>query len=186
MILNLDLGHCSPSSIRSRRRSGCSRIRKGARAVSLAGGARKPPDGARQMLKYAFAYLATGLTFAALDAVWLTVTGPRLYRPALEPILAERFNLPAAVVFYVIYVAGVVLLAVLPTLRENAAWTRALTTGAVLGFMAYATYDLTNQATLRLWSVKVTVLDILWGTVLTAASAAAGFLAYRWSDARWG
>ncbi len=138
------------------------------------------------MLKYIIAYLAAGGAFAVIDAVWLTTVGPRLYRPALDEVLAEKFSLPAAIVFYLIYVAGMVLLAILPTVREDGTWTRAMTTGAMLGFMAYATYDLTNQATLKVWATKITVADILWGTFVTAMASAAGFLAYRWAEAKFG
>lgn len=138
------------------------------------------------MLKYALAYLAAGAAFAAVDAVWLTTVGPRLYRPALDEVLADTFRLPAAVAFYVIYIAGVLLLAILPAVREDAGWTRALTNGALLGFMAYATYDLTNQATLKVWSTKITLADIAWGTFLTACAATAGYFAYRWAESRFG
>lgn len=138
------------------------------------------------MLKYVFAYLGAGVAFAVIDAIWLTTVGPKLYRPALDSVLAEKFNLPAAVVFYLIYVAGILMLAILPTVREDAGWTRAMTTGAMLGFLAYATYDLTNQATLKVWATKITVADIAWGTFVTAAATTAGFLAYRWSESKFG
>ena len=138
------------------------------------------------MLKYLAAYLGAGLAFALIDAVWLTAMGPRLYRPALDEVLAERFNLPAAIVFYLVFIAGVLMLAILPAVREGAGWTRAMANGAMLGFVAYATYDLTNQATLKVWSLKVTLADIGWGTVLTACAAAAGFAAYRWTETRLG
>lgn len=131
------------------------------------------------MLKVVSGFLATGLAFAALDAVWLTLAGPRLYRPALEPILTDGFRLLPAVIFYLAYITGVLLLVVLPAAREGG-WPRAAVNGALLGAMAYATYDLTNQATLKLWSWKVTVIDIAWGTLLTAAAATAGVLAVRW------
>jgi uncharacterized membrane protein len=131
------------------------------------------------MLKFAVAYLATGVAFAVIDAVWLTTAGPRLYRPALDSVLAAKFNLPAAIVFYLIYVAGIVALAVLPTVREEGTWTRALTTGAMLGFVAYATYDLTNQATLKVWATHITLIDITWGTFLTAVGATVGGLVIR-------
>lgn len=136
------------------------------------------------MLKFAAAYLAAGLVFAALDAVWLTQVGPRLYRPALAPLLTDGFRLPPAIAFYLIYIAGVVALAVLPAAREGGGLVRAAGFGAMLGFVAYATYDLTNQATLKVWPLKVTLVDIAWGTVLTACAAAAGHAAYRWLDSR--
>ncbi|MDP1600807.1 DUF2177 family protein [Phenylobacterium sp.] len=138
------------------------------------------------MLKYLAAYLGAGLAFAVIDAVWLTTVGPKLYRPALDDVLADQFNLPAAIAFYLVFIAGVLMLAILPAVREGAGWTRAMANGAMLGFVAYATYDLTNQATLKVWSLKVTLADIGWGTVLTACAAAAGFAAYRWTETRLG
>ena len=82
------------------------------------------------------------------------------------------------------YIAGVVALAVLPAAREGAGLSRAALNGAMLGFVAYATYDLTNQATLKVWSWKITLADIAWGTFLTACAAAAGYAAWRWASAR--
>ena len=137
------------------------------------------------MIKYVAAYLGAGLTFAALDAVWLTTMSSRLYKPALGPILAEKPDMKAAVAFYLISIAGTVFLAVEPALREGA-WQRAALNGAVLGFVAYATYDLTNQATLNVWSTRVTIIDICWGTVLTTLSAVGGYLAAKWAEGRFG
>ena len=134
------------------------------------------------MLKYVIAYLATGLTFATVDAVWLTLSNERLYRPTLNPILAEDVNLKAAAAFYLAYILGILLLAVSPA----ASWTKAMTTGAILGAMCYATYDLTNQATLKVWATKITVADILWGTFVTAIAASVGYLALRWASAKFG
>lgn len=128
------------------------------------------------MIKYIVAYLGAGLTFAAIDAVWLTTMTNRLYKPVLGPILAEKPDMKAAVLFYLISIAGTVFLAITPALREGA-WQRAALNGAVLGFVAYATYDLTNQATLNVWSVKLTIIDLCWGTFLTMASATLGYLA---------
>ncbi|MBA4794172.1 DUF2177 family protein [Phenylobacterium sp.] len=133
------------------------------------------------MLKYVIGYLGTGLAFAIVDAVWLSTVGPRLYRPTLDPVLAEEFALAPAIAFYVIYIAGVMILAVTPAVREGE-WTRALFTGAVLGFLCYATYDLTSQAVLKVWSTKISVADIAWGTFLTAVSAVAGYFAMRWGE----
>ncbi|MFN3573065.1 DUF2177 family protein [Phenylobacterium sp.] len=133
------------------------------------------------MLKYVIGYLGTGLAFAIVDAVWLSTVGPRLYRPTLDPVLADKFALAPAIAFYVIYIAGVMILAVTPAVREGE-WTRALFTGAVLGFLCYATYDLTSQAVLKVWSTKISVADIAWGTFLTAVSAVAGYFAMRWGE----
>ena len=118
-------------------------------------------------------YLSTALVFLALDAVWLTVMADRLYRPAIGSMMLDRFAPAPAVIFYVIYVVGVVVFAVAPSLVTGR-WTTALALGALLGLMAYATYDLTNQATLKNWSWTVTIADLCWGTFVTAVSAAAG------------
>lgn len=132
-------------------------------------------------MRYLLAYLGSGLVMAVLDAIWLTTVGPRLYRPAIGELLAPEPNLRVAVVFYLIYVAGIVFLAVAPALREPSA-VKAVTTGAVLGLIAYATYDLTNQATLRVWPVHVTLIDMAWGAFLTAAASLGGYwLARRFS-----
>ena len=125
-------------------------------------------------MKYLLAYLGSGVVMAILDAAWLIVVGPRLYRPAIGELLAPEPNLRVAVVFYLVYVAGIVFLAVTPALRDGSAW-RAIVSGAVLGLVAYATYDLTNQATLRVWPLHITLIDVAWGTFVTAAAALGGY-----------
>lgn len=119
------------------------------------------------------AYLTTGLVFLAIDAVWLTLTANALYRPHLGPILREGFALAPAAAFYFIYVGGMVFFAVRPGLLAGSPMT-ALIQGAALGFVAYATYDLTNQATLKVWSTTVTLADLAWGTFVTGVASAAG------------
>lgn len=130
------------------------------------------------MLRYAAAYLFTGLAFALIDSVWLKTMAPRLYQPILGDMLAPSFRLAPAVVFYVLYILGIQIFAVAPALADGR-WQTALVNGAMLGFFCYMTYDLTNQATLAVWSTKITVLDICWGTFLTGSSALAGFVAVR-------
>ncbi|MBA3812310.1 MAG: DUF2177 family protein [Caulobacteraceae bacterium] len=128
------------------------------------------------MARWLVAYLASGLVVAALDAVWLTLTNARLYRAALGAILTPGFRPVPAVLFYLLYLAGVVIFAVAPAIRDGR-WTTAAMMGALFGLFCYATYDLTNQATLIVWATRITVLDIAWGTALTAAGATAGYLA---------
>lgn len=137
------------------------------------------------MIKYIVAYLGAGLTFAAIDAVWLTTMSSRLYKPVLGPILADRPDMKAAVAFYLISVFGTVFLAIEPALRDGG-WRRAAINGAVLGFVAYATYDLTNQATLNVWSLRLTLIDLCWGTALTTVSALGGYFAARWAEGQVG
>ncbi len=81
--------------------------------------------------------------------------------------------------FYLMCVAGIVVLAVMPALREGGDWKMAAFYGAVLGFIAYGTYDLTNYATMKVWSARITIIDMLWGAALTALSSTAAFLAVR-------
>jgi uncharacterized membrane protein len=135
------------------------------------------------MLKWIAAYVGTAVAFAAIDFVWLTNMTDRLYRPVIGPIMAAKPDMVAAVAFYAIYIFGIVFLAIAPALKDGA-WTRAALNGAVLGFVAYATYDLTNQATLANWSVRLTVIDIAWGTTLTLLAATAGYFAGAFASGR--
>lgn len=127
----------------------------------------------------AIAYIATAVVFLALDAAWLSTMADRLYRPALGPLMADKFDLLPAVLFYPLYIIGIVVFAVLPGLASGR-WTTALGYGALFGLIAYATYDLTNQATLRDWPWRVTIADLCWGTFVTAAAAAAGCRITAW------
>ena len=131
------------------------------------------------MIRRCFAaYLGAGLAIGALDAAWLTATNAVVYRAALGPLLAPTFRPAPALAFYAVYLAGVVVFAVVPALTtarlRDAVWR-----GALLGVCCYATYDLTNQATLTVWPATLSLIDIAWGAVLTTAGAAAGFLAAR-------
>ena len=130
------------------------------------------------MTKIFAAYGFSALGFLALDAVWLTMMGSRLYRPILGDLLAEKVNFTAAVAFYLIYIGGITALVTVPALRD-ASWKAAAINGAILGFVAYATYDLTNQATLKTWSTTITLADIAWGTFLTCGAALAGYFGSR-------
>ena len=127
------------------------------------------------MLNYLFGWLASGLTFLAIDAVWLSQMTSRFYRPAIGHLLAEKPNLGAAAAFYVLYITGVMVIAVIPAIDKGSIAKAALM-GAVVGLMAYGTYDLTNHATLKDWPVRLTLVDMAWGTVLTSLAATAGYL----------
>jgi uncharacterized membrane protein len=132
------------------------------------------------MRLWIFAYLGSALAMLLLDAAWLSFAAKRLYRPLLGDILADGFRLAPAALFYFLYVAGIVVLAVAPGLAAGKA-SVALTRGLALGLVAYATYDLTNQATLRQWSSVVTIADMAWGMVLTGVAATVGYYAARWA-----
>lgn len=120
---------------------------------------------------YALAYGAALVIFVIVDALWLGTMAPRLYKPILGDIMLARFNLAPAVVFYLLYPIGLVFFAVSPALKGGGL-TTALIYGGLFGFFTYATYDLTNQATLRNWSSVLTLADIAWGSFLGAATAA--------------
>lgn len=135
------------------------------------------------MIIWLFAYAGAALAMLVLDSLWLGFAAKRLYRPELGDMLMDGFRIAPAAIFYFLYVAGIVYLAVAPGLAADK-WTVALTRGMALGLIAYATYDLTNQATLKQWSTLVTVADMAWGTVLTGAAASAGFFVARWASER--
>jgi uncharacterized membrane protein len=122
-------------------------------------------------MQYLIAYVAAAVVFGALDAVWLGWAGPRLYRPALGDLLAAQFRLAPALVFYVLYLAGMVWFAIRPGLAQGIG--SAALNGALLGAMCYMTYDLTSQAVLARWPVHLTVIDVIWGTFATTVAATA-------------
>ncbi len=121
------------------------------------------------------AAITAALVFGALDAVWLSWAGPNFYRPRLGEVLADSFRMMPALVFYAACIAAIVWFAVRPGLSLGIG--AAALNGALLGAICYATYDLTNQATMRTWSTTVTVADIAWGAFATAVAAAAASFA---------
>jgi uncharacterized membrane protein len=131
------------------------------------------------MLKYCVAYAATATIFLLVDLVWLGFAAKSFYRSGIGALLADEINVPAAVIFYLLYIVGIVIFAISPAL-ESGSWRTSLIMGALFGFFAYATYDMTNLATLRDWPVAVAVVDMAWGTFLTGLSATAGFLATKY------
>jgi uncharacterized membrane protein len=121
-------------------------------------------------------YVATLVAFVAADMVWLGIMVDRVYRPAIGDILSTSVNLPAAGVFYLIFPAGLTIFAVLQAVQNQSAGNAAVL-GGLFGLFAYATYDLTNQATLRNWPTHLTVIDLAWGSALSAFAATIGYLA---------
>ncbi|MBK6705835.1 MAG: DUF2177 family protein [Caulobacteraceae bacterium] len=122
------------------------------------------------MLTYIIAWIAAAVAFLGLDAVWLSNMSSRVYKPVMGEMMRPSPDLGAAGAFYVIYVSAIVFFAVAPGL-EKASLSKALINGALLGFVAYATYDLTNQSTLKFWELRLTLVDMAWGTFATAAAA---------------
>jgi uncharacterized membrane protein len=127
------------------------------------------------MKRIIVAYLTTLVVFLGMDFVWLTVMTPRLYEPAIGPLMAAKPNMVAAIVFYASYMVGLVVFAILPAIERKRA-SRAAGLAALFGVLAYGTYDLTNLATLRGFTVQLTVADMIWGGVASAVAASVGYL----------
>ena len=107
--------------------------------------------------------------------VWLGLIARGIYLKYLGPLMLEKINWAAAIIFYLIFIVGILLFAVIPALEKNSL-ARAAVLGGLFGFFCYATYDLTNLATLKGWPLAITFIDIIWGTVLSGIVATAGFL----------
>jgi uncharacterized membrane protein len=134
-------------------------------------------------MKYPIYYLCALVVCAAVDFLWLTLMKDRLYAPVIGDMLAPRPRLSAAVAFYLLYAAGMTIFVGAPALASGA-WRKAALFGALFGLFCYMTYDLTNQATLRNWSIQLTLADIVWGAVLTALSGTVAFFVTRAIAAR--
>lgn len=131
------------------------------------------------MAYYLKLYLATFAAFLAIDLVWLGLVARTFYRKYLGFLMAPSPNWLAAILFYLLFIVGILVFAVLPGLETNSLKNTILR-AALFGLVAYATYDLTNLATLKDWPLTVTVVDLIWGTVLSVAVSCVGFLAGKW------
>jgi uncharacterized membrane protein len=130
------------------------------------------------MTKYLTIYFSTGIVFWIVDFIWLGYVIKSFYMRELGGLLLPTPLMTPAIVFYLLYVVGIVVFAVIPALDSNS-WSKALMFGALLGLMAYGTYDLSNLATLDGWSPRFAIIDIAWGTSVTAISATLGFFLSR-------
>lgn len=128
------------------------------------------------MKKYIAGYVACLLVMAALDGVWLGLVALDFYTSAIGHLMRDKPNFVAAGLFYVFFVVGILIFAVAPALAGRT-WTKAALLGGLFGFFAYMTYDLTNLATLKGWPVTISVIDMVWGTFITAVTATAGYFA---------
>lgn len=121
-------------------------------------------------MTYAIAYALTFVIFAALDAAWLTTMGGKLYKQTLGNILVDDIRILPALAFYLMYPAGLLIFAIAPGLKSGA--SVALLYGALFGLFTYGTYELTNYATLRAWTLQITVIDMTYGAVVSGLVAA--------------
>lgn len=118
------------------------------------------------------------LVFSAMDLLWIGVIARRFYRDALGHLLSDRTNWGAGITFYVVYILGLLFFALLPAKLIGSPFSAALL-GGMYGFFTYATYDLTNYATLRDWPLRFVAVDMLWGTSLSSITALAAFVIER-------
>jgi uncharacterized membrane protein len=129
-------------------------------------------------MPYLIAYIGILIVFGAIDAGWLTLMGPTLYRPVLSDILASSVRLPPAIAFYLSYPVGILIFAVVPGLRTESALS-AFLLALLFGAIAYSTYDLTNYATLRNWTLLITIVDIAYGALLSGIASIAAYALVR-------
>ena len=119
-----------------------------------------------QFLKH---YLIAFIVFILIDLVWLLFISKKLYRDNIGHLMADKVNIPAAAIFYLLYIAALVFFVISPAVVKQSL-LYALGAGAFFGLVAYATYDLTNLATLKDWPVSLTAIDLLWGSFVTGAT----------------
>ncbi len=118
------------------------------------------------------------VVFMILDGLWLVVISRKFYDDQLGYLRSKKVNFIAALVFYLIFIVGCVYFVLLP--NQDKTWISVFTSGALFGLVTYATYDLTNLATLRDWPLKVTLIDLTWGTVATASACTLAWLIASW------
>lgn len=130
-------------------------------------------------MKIIYTYLLTLPIMFAFDFVWLSMVAKDYYNKLMSPVVTIQFNIPAAVLFYLIYVVGIFIFAVYPGVQSGDLG-KTLLLGALFGFMCYMTYDLTNLATVKDWPMKLVVVDLIWGTVLSTFTAFVAYNIYFW------
>lgn len=131
------------------------------------------------MFRLSLAYVGALAAMLVIDLLWLAVIAKNLYQSALGNLLADKPNLGAAGIFYLLYPLGVVYFAISPALA-SASLGQAALRGALFGFFAYMTYEFTNLALIRGWPSSLVAIDIVWGVVLTTGVAVAGYSAAKW------
>ena len=124
-------------------------------------------------------YALTVPVFFVVDLIWLGVVARGFYQKNLKSLLSPNVNWAAAIIFYLIFIAGILIFAVIPALNKDS-WRHAVLWGALFGFFTYMTYELTNLALLKNWPLNIVIVDILWGVVLCTAVATASFCIAKW------
>jgi len=124
-------------------------------------------------------YLLTFIVFLMIDMLWLGVIAKKIYQKYLSSFLTDNVNWTAAFIFYFIFVVGISIFVIYPSVNKGSVYNTLLM-GALFGFFTYATYDLTNLATLKGWPLPIVIIDIVWGSVLSAIVSLSGFYIVKW------
>ena len=131
------------------------------------------------LAKLIVSYFLTAIVFFAIDMTWLGFIAKDFYRKYLGGFLSDTVNWPAAFIFYFIFIVGIFIFCIMPAIEKQSV-SKAIVMGALFGFFTYATYDLTNLATLRNWPLTIVLVDIIWGMFLTAMVSITGFYITKW------
>ncbi len=131
------------------------------------------------MSKLIIGYLLTTVVFFAIDLLWLGIIAKNLYQKYIGHLLSDQVNWSAALIFYLLFIVGIFVFAILPAVEKDSL-RYAILYGGLFGFFTYATYDLTNLATLKDWPLEVVFIDISWGIVLTGLVSTAGYFIMKW------
>lgn len=127
------------------------------------------------MLKYLYLYLITFGIFLIVDLIWLNFIAKNLYQKEIGTLLLKNPNIVPAILFYALFIVALLILVLVPGIQSYTL-TKTLLIGAVFGFITYATYDLTNLATLQGWSLKMTIVDLIWGTSVSTLVTFLGYI----------
>ena len=125
-------------------------------------------------MRYLYLYIITFVVFFAIDFIWLNFIAKNIYATKIGHLLAENPRLFPALIFYLVFIVGVIIFAVLPGYEAQNIW-KTVMLGALFGLLTYSTYDLTNLATLKNWPVSVTIIDLIWGTSISTVTSVAGY-----------
>ncbi len=132
-----------------------------------------------QFIKPFISWLVALVIFLVLDSLWLGIVARDFYRSRLSNVIDMQVQFPVAAVFYMLHITGVMIFVIQPAAQNGSGLLMLLCRGGLYGLFTYATYDLTNLATVRNWPLSLALTDILWGTVLNAMVALSGFLVWR-------
>ena len=130
-------------------------------------------------MSYVKMYVIAFIIFLVIDAIWLGLVAPKFYKAQIGHLMAEKPNFVAALVFYLLFIIGVVYFVVNPAIQSDDV-PKLIVSGMLFGFMTYATYDLTNLATLKDWPITVTIVDLVWGTSLSTVIGVGTYYIYNW------